>query len=169
MSGPVENRTVQDGLRNLKRTCEDVIDTLRSQRELLRQRGMGLPPGTLSGLKEVLDDLDRVSILLASDATELEQLRALAETTALVNSSLDVNQVLREVMDTVIALTGAERGYIVLRDELTGEMAFRIARNLDRETIDEGSFIVSRTIVGEVAQTGQPVLTTRASPPSAAA
>jgi len=50
----------------------------------------------------------------------------------------------------------------VLRDELTGEMAFRIARNLDRETIDEGSFIVSRTIVGEVAQTGQPVLTTDA-------
>jgi len=112
MSGPVENRTVQDGLRNLKRTCEDVIDTLRSQRELLRQRGMGLPPGTLSGLKDVLDDLDRVSILLASDATELEQLRALAETTALVNSSLDVNQVLREVMDTVIALTGAERAIL---------------------------------------------------------
>ena len=118
---------------------------------------MGLPPGTLSGLKDVLEDLDRVSILLASDATELEQLRALAETTALVNSSLDVNQVLNEVIDTVIALTGAERGYIVLRDEHTGEMEFRIARNLDRETIDEGSFIVSRTIVGEVAQTGQPV------------
>ena len=122
MSGPGENQTVLEELRYLKLTCEDVIDALRAQRELLRQRGMGLPPGTLSGLKNVM---------------ELEHLRALAATTALVNSSLDVNQVLREVMDTVIALTGAERGYIVLRDELTGEMAFRIARNLDRETIDE--------------------------------
>jgi adenylate cyclase len=162
MSGAAEDRTVQENLRHLKLTCGDVIDTLRAQRDLLRQRGMGLPPGTLSGLKDIMDDLDKVANLLASDSIELENLRALAETTALVNSSLDVNQVLREVMDTVIALTGAERGYIVLRDELTGEMAFRIARNLDRETIDEGSFIVSRTIVGEVARTGQPVLTTDA-------
>jgi adenylate cyclase len=162
MSGPVENRPVQEDLRRLERTCEEVIDSLRAQRDLLRQRGMGLPPGTLSGLKDIQQDLDRLVGVLASDATELEHLRALAETTALVNSSLDVNEVLNEVMDTVIALTGAERGYIVLRDEQTDQMAFRIARNLDRETIDEGSFIVSRTIVGEVAQSGQPVLTTDA-------
>jgi adenylate cyclase len=162
MSGPVEDGTVQDDIRRARRACEEVIDTLRAQRDFLKQRGMGLPPGTLSGLKDVMEDLDRLSGLLASDATELEHLRALVETTALVNSSLDVNLVLNEVMDTVIALTGAERGYIVLRDELTGQMAFRIARNLDRETIDEGSFIVSRTIVSEVAETGQPVLTTDA-------
>jgi adenylate cyclase len=162
MAGPVEDRSVQDDIRRSKRACEEVIDDLRAQRDFLKQRGMGLPPGMLSGLKDVLEDLDRLSGLLASDASELEHLRALVETTALVNSSLDVNLVLNEVMDTVIALTGAERGYIVLRDELTGQMAFRIARNLDRETIDEGSFIVSRTIVSEVAQTGQPVLTTDA-------
>lgn len=162
MAGPVENKTVQEDLRRLKRTCEEVIDSLRAQRDLLKQRGMSLPPGTLNGLKDILQDMDRLSDLLATDATELEHLRALADTTALVNSSLDVNLVLNEVIDTVIELTGAERGYIVLRDEETGQMEFRIARNLDRVTIDEGSFIVSRTIVGEVAQTGRPVLTTDA-------
>ncbi|RPJ02871.1 MAG: GAF domain-containing protein, partial [Chloroflexi bacterium] len=162
MAGPVHNSTVQEELLRMRRTCEEVIDSLRAQRDLLKQRGMGLPPGALNGLKDVLQDLEKVSGSLASDTTEIEHLRALAETTALVNSSLEVNQVLNEVIDTVIKLTHAERGYIVLRDERTGQMEFRIARNLDRETIDEGSFIVSRTIVGEVAQTGQPVMTTDA-------
>jgi adenylate cyclase len=110
----------------------------------------------------VYDSLQILADQLTSDATELEQLRALAETTALINSSLDVSQVLNGVMDTVIALTRAERGYIVLRDEKTGQMEFRIARNFDRETIDERELIVSRSIVEEVAQTGRDVQTTDA-------
>jgi len=162
MAGPGDNGTVQDELNQLRTIVADIIEALRSQRDILRQRGMGLPPGTLSGLKGVYDNLEPLAVNLAADSIELAQLRALAETTALVNSSLDVNQVLNEVMDTVIALTGAERGYVVLRDEDTGKMQYRIARNLDRETIDEGSFIVSRTIVSQVAQTGEPVLTTNA-------
>jgi PAS domain S-box-containing protein len=162
MSSLVENKTVQENIKRLIRVCEEVIDALRAQRDVLKQRGMGLPPGTLSGLKDIQQDLERLTDLLASDSTELDHLRALAETTKLVNSSLNLNSVLTAVMDTVIGLTGAERGYIVLRDEHTGQMEFRIARNLDRETIDEGSFIVSRTIVNQVAETGQPVLTTDA-------
>ncbi len=162
MAGPGSNGTVQDELQQLRTIVADVMEALRSQRDILRQRGMGLPPGTLSGLKDIYDNLEPLAANLANDAIELAQLRALAETTALINSSLDVNQVLNEVIDTVIALTGAERGYIVLRDEETGRMEYRIARNLDRETIDEGSFIVSRTIVSQVAQTGAPVLTTNA-------
>jgi adenylate cyclase len=162
MVGPVENVTVAGEIRGLSRVVEEVIDALRAQRELLRQRGMSLPPGTLGGLKEAYDSLQVLADQLTSDATELEHLRALAETTALINSSLDVNQVLNGVMDTVIGLTRAERGYIVLRDEKTGQMEFRIARNFDRETIDERDLIVSRSIVEEVAQTGQDVRTTDA-------
>jgi len=162
MVGPVENVTVAGDIRRLARTVEEIIDALRAQRELLRQRGMSLPPGSLGGLKEVYDSLQGMADQLTSDATELEQLRALAETTTLINSSLDINHVLNGVMDTVIALTRAERGYIVLREEKTGQMEFRIARNFDRETIDEQELIVSRSIVEEVAQTGKDVQTTDA-------
>ncbi|NLX12009.1 MAG: GAF domain-containing protein [Chloroflexi bacterium] len=162
MTGSAERRTVEQEIRYLGHIIEQLGGTLHSQHDLLRQRGMGLPTGVLSGLQTIQDDLTRLAGQLADESIELEQLRALAETTALINSSLDLDQVLNEVMDTVIALTHAERGYIVLRDEDTGEMTFRIARNLDRETIDEGGFIVSRTIVDEVARTGQPVVTTNA-------
>ena len=63
---------------------------------------MSLPPGTLSGLKDVEQSLDHLADQLTSDATELEHLRALTDTMALVNSSLDLDHVLNEVMDTVM-------------------------------------------------------------------
>ncbi len=162
MVGSGKNPPVAARLAQLSHVVQDVANALHAQHSLLRQRAMGLPPDLLSGLAQVRDDLRAVSTFLSAAATELEQLRALAHTTALINSSLDIHQVLNEVMDTVIALTGAERGYIVLRDEQTGDLVFRIARNLDRETLEQSEFIVSRTVVGQVAETGCPVLTTNA-------
>lgn len=162
MAGSFDSHAPEAELRRLSDAITDIIDALRMQRDLLRQHGMSLPPGTLNGFRDVQQNLLAFANTLSQENNELRQLRALAETTALVNSMLDVDEVLNEVMDTVIALTGAERGYIVLRDEDTGQMAFRIARNIDRETIDEGRFIVSRTIVDHVAETGQAVLTTDA-------
>jgi class 3 adenylate cyclase/PAS domain-containing protein len=162
MVEPAENRTVLEEARRLSQVSEQLLEMLRSQRDSLRQRGMSLPSGMLDGLQDVQAELDKLVGQLSEEAVELEQFRALAETTALINSSLNLDQVLNEVMDTVIGLTGAERGYIMLRDEDTGQMEYHVARNLDRKTIDEGSFMVSRTIVQEVAETGQPVVTTNA-------
>lgn len=162
MVGSGKNLPVAARLAQLSQVVQDVTDALHAQHSLLRQRALGLPPDLLGGLAQVTADLRAVSAFLSAAAVELEQLRALAHTTALINSSLDIHQVLNEVMDTVIALTGAERGYIVLRDEQTSDLEFRIARNLDRETLERSEFIVSRTVVGQVAETGRPVLTTNA-------
>jgi hypothetical protein len=106
----------------------------------------------------VRTDLDTLVERFSGESTELAQLRALAQTMKLVNSSLDLDYVLNEVMDTVIALTGAERGYLMLRSEQTGEMQFRVARDLNRQTLAESKFTVSKTIVTKVAQTGEPVV-----------
>jgi adenylate cyclase len=65
-------------------------------------------------------------------------------------------------MDTIIQLTGAERGYLMLRNEETGEFEFRIARNVDRQTLDSSDFEVSRSVVMRVAEGGEPILTTNA-------
>ncbi len=161
-AGPHEHGTLHDEIAQLDAALSQVVQALRAQRDALRHHGMSLPPGTLSGFRDVQQRLQAAAAQLAKDTRELTQLHALAQTTALITSTLDLHTVLNEVMDTVIALTGAERGYIVLRDEKSGQMQFRVARNLDRETIDESSFIVSRTIVNKVAESGEPVLTTNA-------
>jgi PAS domain S-box-containing protein len=99
---------------------------------------------------------------LTAGQIELRQLRALAQTTALLNSSLDVDTVLNTVMDTVVQLTGAERGFILLKNEQTGEIEFRIARGIDREQLGRDDFKVSNTIIREVLTSGAPVLTDNA-------
>jgi GAF domain-containing protein len=77
------------------------------------------------------------------------------------NSSLDLQEVLNRVMDEAIAVMHAERGFVMLR-EPDGSLGFRVARGLDRETIDAPQFQVSRGVVTWVAQEGQPVLTSDA-------
>jgi serine phosphatase RsbU (regulator of sigma subunit) len=73
------------------------------------------------------------------------------------NSSLDLNEVLNRVMDEVIAATHAERGFVTLH-EVGGKLEFRIARGMDHTTIDDPQFQISRSVVKEVTQKGDPVL-----------
>jgi len=87
-----------------------------------------------------------------------ERLDLLYRLSQTFNSSLDLDQVLNLVMDEVIAATHAERGFVVLR-ESDGGLAFRAARGMDRETIDDPGFQISRGVVEWVAEEGQPVLT----------
>jgi class 3 adenylate cyclase/PAS domain-containing protein len=148
-----------EALAKAHQVAGDLRNVLRSQREMLRERGFSLPPGTTTALDEIIREIDGVQREVGNVEHERDQYRALADVAALINSSLDLTQVLNEVMDTIILLTGAERGYLMLRDDETGGLTFRIARNMDRETIDEKEFEVSRSVVGQVAQSGEAVLT----------
>ncbi|MEM9955809.1 MAG: adenylate/guanylate cyclase domain-containing protein [Chloroflexota bacterium] len=150
-------------LRSVSKQINDVMGLLRNQRDMLRQRGVSLPSGSLDSLRALKKRLDVLQRTIGEGSQELRSLRALAETTALINSAQKTDEVLNQVMDTVIALTGAERGYIVLKNPDTGELEFRIARGMDQSTLDSSQgMIVSKTVVNTVADTGQSVLTDNA-------
>ncbi|MBL8164896.1 MAG: GAF domain-containing protein [Anaerolineae bacterium] len=155
--------TAHDHLRQLIQRVNDLVELLRAQRDILRQRGMNLPPGALDSLKGLRTQLEKLRDGMAGSLTELKQLRALAGTTSLINSSLAPAEVLNQVMDTVIRITGAERGYIALYDSDTGTMEYPVQRGIDKEQIGKGELVVSTTIVTEVAEKGEPVLTENAS------
>jgi sigma-B regulation protein RsbU (phosphoserine phosphatase) len=91
-------------------------------------------------------------------AARLETLYEISQT---INSTLDLDEVLDLVMDQVVAVTGAERGFLMLRAE-NGEMVFRAARGIHRQEVEDPDFQVSRSVIGQVANTGQPVLTDNA-------
>jgi sigma-B regulation protein RsbU (phosphoserine phosphatase) len=86
-----------------------------------------------------------------------ERLALLYRLSQTFNSSLDLGQVLNLVMDEVIAVTGAERGFVTLR-AADGSLMFRVARGMDQKTIDHPQFQISRSVVERVAQEGQPIL-----------
>ncbi|NOY98247.1 MAG: GAF domain-containing protein [Chloroflexi bacterium] len=119
-------------------------------------------------LPEMLDDLShlegtlyRVSRRVASFEEEHSNMIALADISQVVNSSLELDEVLRIVMDTIVRLTGAERGFLMLRDE-NGKMVTRIARNWEQESINTSEFAISQSVIRRVIDEGEPVLTTNA-------
>jgi len=118
-----------------------------------------------SNFFEQLDQFSSTLDSLSRQITQLERgnqdLRALVEISQIINSSLDLNIVLKIVMDTIIHLTKAERGFMMLRNK-NGSMAIRVARNWEKETILPTDFLFSRSIVRQVFSDGKPVLTTNA-------
>ncbi len=87
-----------------------------------------------------------------------QYLETLYDITRTLNSTLDLSEVLENVMDRVIQVTGAERGFLMLRDAETGILDFRVARGIDRQDLEKPKFQVSRTIVNQVADSGEPLL-----------
>ncbi len=120
-----------------------------------------LPPTTLEELSQLESRLYRLAQEVAAFAEERDNLLALTEISQVINSSLELDEVLRIVMDNIIRLTGAERGFLMLRDD-TGQMTTRIARNWEQESLNESEQSVSRTVMKRVIETGEAILTTNA-------
>jgi len=135
-------------------TLQDTLASTLAVASIIHQLGQLLPQ-----LDASLRDLDQG---LATQLREHENLTALYNVSQIVNSTLDLSEVLTLAMDLIIQVTGAERGFLMLMDEGNGELSFRVARNMDRETIAGSSFEISRSVVNKVAQEGEPILTTNA-------
>lgn len=108
--------------------------------------------------RRILDTLERQ---LKDHEEERIQLRALQAVGAALNSSLNPADVLNVVMDTMIQITGAERGFLMLMDEDTGDVTVQAARNINQETIEDPSEI-SSSVFNDVMDSGEPLLTTNA-------
>ena len=81
-----------------------------------------------------------------------EHLATLYEITRTLNSSLELNVVLENVMDRVIEVTGAERGFLMLHNDATGELEFQgRARDAIAATWNRPSFRSAPPIIKHVS------------------
>jgi transcriptional regulator with GAF, ATPase, and Fis domain len=91
-------------------------------------------------------------------ATLLEShLRRLLRINKRLNSDLRLSRVLETIIDTVIELTDAERGFLLLKDG-NGELTVKVARNMDQTSLEGPSSSLSRSIAKQAADTGEPVI-----------
>jgi signal transduction histidine kinase/DNA-binding response OmpR family regulator/tetratricopeptide (TPR) repeat protein len=74
-----------------------------------------------------------------------------------MNETRDVEALLEYVMDQVIELSGAERGFVALGDRID-QLEFSSARGLTQEALAQGQARVSSTVIATVLETRQPVL-----------
>mgnify|MGYP000733877576 CR=1 FL=1 len=114
-----------------------------------------------------LRQIDKVSGKLKELAQEKQEQKsagrfeALYQVSRILGTSLDLQTVLDQVMDAVIHLTGAERGFLMLHDD-DGNLTTKAARNFDQQTLESSALEYSRTVANLVIDTGKAVLTTNA-------
>lgn len=101
-------------------------------------------------------------MLGTTSRTEQARLTAIYEISARLGTTLDLTKLLNLVMDSVIELTNAERGFVMLYNPATARLEAVGARNFDKETITQNSGEISYGVVDRAITTGEAVLTSNA-------
>lgn len=86
---------------------------------------------------------------------ELEMIYRVGRT---ITSRLDLDQVLAEVVEAAVEVSGAEEGSILLPDEETGELYIRASRNFQEDFVRTFRLPVKDTHAGQVFKSGEPLL-----------
>ncbi|MCA8961468.1 MAG: GAF domain-containing protein, partial [Planctomycetes bacterium] len=68
-----------------------------------------------------------------------------------------LRDLLAKILDTVLEITGAERGFIILAEG--DDLRVRASRNIDQEAVKKAEVKVSHSITRQVLTSGRPVLT----------
>lgn len=119
-------------------------------------------PRIRNNFEEMLKSYQVVRKDISGKDKTIKDMEALIEVGKAVNSVLYMNQLLNIIMDFVIKVVSAERGFLMLKDKETGELVFQLARNMDEEIKDKSFYTISSGIISRVARNGEPILTTDA-------
>jgi len=153
-------RTADLELSRFSQAGERVINSLREQ---LEQAQATLPPSPSRPLSSPTGNFEREREVLNTSIYNLQrernELETLYEIARVLNSTLEFDKVLLLVMDEVIDVVKAERGFLVLLNPATNKLEFKIARDKQQRTIDLSEFQISRSTVDRVVRTREPVLT----------
>ncbi|MHC4134694.1 MAG: GAF domain-containing protein, partial [Planctomycetota bacterium] len=93
----------------------------------------------------------------AEDSALAARYKHLLNVAKTLSSERDLRKVLTATMDTIVELTGAERGFVWLGGSEEGSVA--VARNLDKEHVRKPSGKLSRSIIGRAMESGETLLT----------
>ncbi|HLI07329.1 MAG TPA: adenylate/guanylate cyclase domain-containing protein [Ktedonobacteraceae bacterium] len=134
---------------------------------MIQGQGQALKTGRAAGSNGDSFESEREALNTSIQVLKREhdELATLYEIARALNSTLEFDKVLLMVMDQVIQFVKAERGFLVLVNEESGELEFTIAREISADkkhlrTIGQNAFDlkISRSTVEKVMQTRQPVL-----------
>ena len=145
---------------------QDTIDSLQKDMQTLQVTLAHasvnmLSPMGMDDLNQIVERLGKLKSQAARLEANREHLKGISAIGQLINASLDPGVVLLNVIDTIIKLTHAERGFLMLNDG-KGHFVTPVARNWDQSTISEAELQVSRSVIHRVLSEGKPILTTNA-------
>jgi transcriptional regulator with GAF, ATPase, and Fis domain len=129
-----------------------------------KERGKSdFPVELFEGLDADLQKLDsskREDINLKAKLEYLERRNSIIQTllniSTSINSTLNLQELLKKVVDAVVKITDCDRGFLMLLGE-DGDLSFAIARSKSQEELAEEEFQISKSIVQRVAESGEPI------------
>ncbi len=143
--------------------------TLLSLQEQMDRFSQALPPpaftprnqGSTQAASSFEAERDALNTSIINLERKRNELETLYEIARMLNSTLEFDEVLRLVMDQVIEVVNAERGFLVLLAPATGDLRFEIARDKEARSIDASAFNfqISRSTVERVVRTRQLIMT----------
>jgi serine phosphatase RsbU (regulator of sigma subunit) len=152
-------------LRDLRSKHGTFVNGARIEQVVLNH-GDRIRLGGLQGEALTFHKGDLLQSLLASSGSKLEaglpvhgfrEMGMLLATFRALSAIPLLDDLLNLVVDTAIELTGAERGFIMLK-EADGGLSFRCARNAHRQSLERATFRTSRRVPEEVLQTGRRIM-----------
>lgn len=108
----------------------------------------------LAAIAQALEGQKNISSLLDPDQGK-ERLSLLLEASRRLSRVLNLDQLLDVTMDSVLSLTRAERGFLMLYEGAV--LKFRVIRNQNSQNWEGDDFQISHTITQQVIDSGQPL------------
>jgi sigma-B regulation protein RsbU (phosphoserine phosphatase) len=99
------------------------------------------------------------SFVPTTSGNDLKNVSRLLEIARLLSGGVPLGEVLDLVLDIAIEVTGAGRGFVVLKDE-KGEPRFQRGRDQSKKSLPEADFQISRTVVKGVLERGEKMIMT---------
>jgi diguanylate cyclase (GGDEF)-like protein/PAS domain S-box-containing protein len=94
--------------------------------------------------------------LTAQLQEQVNWLNALSRISQTITSTLDLDEVLRRIVEAGVLFTQAEEGFLALVDKSSGQLYLRAAKNIEEDKIRTMRLPMDDSMVGEVISTGKP-------------
>lgn len=142
----------------------DRVQLGRNQIELLflvgdgQEAGARVTPETTLDFEKSVMQLTSVIGRPTSESSHLETISSILDFQYNWEKSFSPEATFRQILDSALKLSGAERGFVLLREG--EEFEYIVGLSGGGELLSEAEFPASRTAVQKVAGTGQPVMMT---------
>lgn len=140
---------------NLSSTTKSPLQFLAQAKEVFQKLGA---KKDMEKAYELIHNEERRGLGLPEREDRLFVLYRISQ---IINSILDPDELLTNLMDLVNLELKAQRGLIFFTDEKSNQLNLKVARNVDKETIEDATKI-SRKIVREVLKGGKPIISSDA-------
>lgn len=158
MSGMIREEVLPS---DLAKNIEQLGKTYSDLRQILMETKSLDRITLLDMVKGLADHIDKVNHDYKEVERAQEMVTTLFDTSHVISSILDKKILLSTLMDLVIKVMKAERGFIMLKDE-SGQLNPAIARKMAQEIMGKGKQMVSRSIAEKSFADKAPILTTDA-------